>query len=94
MNQEDGGNNPSNKGQNNIIAQTLATLVQVIENMQPASANRPKEQNIVQVFKFNGYGNEDLTEWAKRFDIACLTNNWPANCQKNIAGSFLDRLAF
>ena len=62
--------------------------------MQLALANRSRKQNIVQVFKFNRYRNKDLIEWAKRFDAIYLTNNWPANRQKNIARSFLDRSAF
>ena len=44
--------------------------------MQLASVNALQEQNITQVSKFNEYENEDLAEWAKRFDAACLTNNW------------------
>ena len=62
--------------------------------MQPASAPAPREQSIAQIPKFYGYGNEDLTEWAKRFDATCLTNNWRPARQKDIAGSFCDRLAF
>jgi len=64
MNQppENEGNNLFNRRQNNVIAQTLAALAQAIGNMQPASANKPKEQNITQVFKFNGYGNKNPTE--------------------------------
>ena len=62
--------------------------------MQPALAQVLREQTIAQVLKFHEYGNENLTEWAKRFDAACLTNNWRAVRQKNIAGSFLDRPAF
>jgi len=69
-------------------------LAQVLGNLQLAPAQAPKEQNIAQVPKFHGYGNENPAEWAKRFDAACLTNNWRANRQKNIAGSFLDRPAF
>jgi len=33
--------------------------VQAIRNIQPASVNVPREQNIAQVPKFNGYGNKD-----------------------------------
>ncbi len=44
--------------------------------MQSAPVQGPRKQNIVQVPKFHGYGNENPTEWAKRFDITCLTNNW------------------
>ncbi len=62
--------------------------------MQPASAQASREQNIAQVPKFHEYGNEDPTEWAKRFDVACLTNNWRAARQKDIAGSFFDGSAF
>ena len=58
--------------------------------MQPALANRPKKQNITQISKFHGYRNENPVEWAKRFNAICLTNNWIANWQKDIAGSFLD----
>ena len=43
--------------------------------MQSASVNTPKKQNIAQVPKFNGYENENSAEWAKRFDVTCLTNN-------------------
>ncbi len=46
MNDRNGGNNPPNRGQNNIIAQALTELVQAIENIQPASVQGPKEQNI------------------------------------------------
>ncbi len=46
MNDKDGENNLLNERQNNLIAQTLAALAQVIGNMQPASANRSREQNI------------------------------------------------
>jgi len=69
----DGGNNPPNGGQNNVMAQALTALAQVLGNMQPAPAQASREQNIAQVLKFHGYGNEDPTEWAKRFDAACLT---------------------
>ena len=62
--------------------------------MQPALAQIPREQNIAQVLKFHGYENEDPSKWAKRFDAACLTNNWRLAQQKDIAGSFLDRPAF
>jgi len=76
------------------MAQALAALVQAIGNIQPALANAPREQNIAQVLKFNRYENEDSAEWVKRFDAMCLTNNWQANKQKDIARSFLDRLVF
>ena len=89
-----GGNNPSNRGQNNIMVQTLTALAAALGNLQPAPAQAPREQNIAQVSKFHGYGNEDPAEWAKRFDATCLTNNWRPNRQKDIAGSFLDRPAF
>ena len=88
------GNNPPDGGQNNIIAQELTALVQALGNLQSASAQAPREQNIAQIPKFHGYGNEDLTEWAKRFDVICLTNNWRAARQKDIVESFFDRLAF
>src|SRR6266540_2973533 len=89
-----GGNNPPDRGQNNIIAQALAALAQALGNLQPAPAQASKEQNIAQVLKFHGYGNKDPTEWAKRFDAAYLTNNWRAARQKDIAESFFDRPAF
>ncbi len=76
------------------MAQVLAALAQAIGNIQLASANVPREQNITQVSKFNGYGNEDPAEWTKRFNMICLTNNWQANRQKNIARSFLNESAF
>ncbi len=76
------------------MAQALTTLVQALGNMQPALIQRSKEQNIAQVPKFYRYGNENPTEWAKRFDAACLTNNQRAARQKDIAESFLDGLAF
>ncbi len=39
MNDENGGgNNPSDRGQNNIMAQALTALAQALENLQPASA--------------------------------------------------------
>ena len=69
-------------------------LAQALGNLQPAPAQTPREQNIVQVSKFHGYRNEDPTKWAKRFDAVCLTNNWRAARQKDIAGSFFDRPAF
>ncbi len=69
------GNNPPDREQNNVIAQALTALAQVLENLQPAPAQALKEQNIAQVPKFHGYGNEDPAEWAKRFDATCLTNN-------------------
>ncbi len=57
------------------MAQALIALAQVLGNMQPALAQIPKEHNIAQVPKFYGYRNENPTEWTKRFDAACLTNN-------------------
>ena len=90
----DGGNNPPDRGQNNIMAQALTALAQALGNMQPAPAQALREQNIAQVLKIHGYGNEDPAKWAKRFDAACLTNNWRPNRQKDIAGSFLNRSAF
>src|SRR6266498_1705100 len=89
-----GGNNLSDGGQNNIMAQALTALAAALGNLQPALAQAPREQNIAQVPKFHGYGNEDPTEWAKRFDAACLTNNWRAARQKDIAESFLNRPTF
>ncbi len=89
-----GGNNPPDGGQNNIMAQALTALAAALENLQLASAQAPRKQNIAQVPKFHGYGNEDPAKWAKRFDAACLTNNWRLNRQKDIAESFLDRPAF
>jgi len=89
-----GGNNPSDGEQNNIMAQALMALAQALGNLQPALTQAPREQNIAQVSKFHGYGNEDPTEWAKRFDTACLTNNWRLARQKDIARSFFDRPAF
>ncbi len=89
-----GGNNPPDGGQNNIMTQTLTALATALGNLQPAPVQAPREHNIAQVPKFHGYGNEDPAEWAKRFDAACLTNNWRPNRQKDIAGSFLDRPAF
>ncbi len=88
-----GGNNPSD-GQNNIIAQALTALVQALGNLQSVPVQGPRKQSITQIPKFHGYENEDLTEWAKRFDVACLTNNWRAARQKDIAESFLDGSAF
>ncbi len=90
----DGNDGGNNGGQNNIMAQALTALATALGNLQPAPAQAPREQNIAQVPKFHGYGNEDPAEWAKRFDAACLTNNWRAPRQKDIAGSFLDRPAF
>jgi len=90
----DGNDGGNNGGQNNIMAQALTALATALGNLQPAPAQAPREQNIAQVPKFHGYGNEDPAEWAKRFDAACLTNNWRPNRQKDIAESFLDRLAF
>jgi len=43
MNDGNGGNNPPNGRQNNLIAQALAALVQAIRNIQPASTNTPRE---------------------------------------------------
>ena len=94
MNDRNGeGNNPPDE-QNNIMAQALTALVQALENLQPAPAQGPKEQSIAQVLKFHRYGNENPTEWAKKFDAACLTNNQKAARQKDIVESFLDRPAF
>jgi len=53
----------------------LTALAQVLRNLQPAPVQAPRKQNIAQIPKFHGYGNEDSTEWVKRFDTACLTNN-------------------
>ncbi len=61
------------------MAQTLTALAQALENLQLALAQAFREQNIAQVLKFHRYGNEDPAEWAKRFDAACLTNNWRPN---------------
>ena len=72
----------------------MTALAQALGNMQPALAQASREQNIAQVSKFHGYGNEDLAEWAKRFDAVCLTNNWRPNRQKDITGSFLNGPAF
>ncbi len=36
-------NNLPNRSQNNVMAQALATLMQVIGNIQLASVNRPKK---------------------------------------------------
>jgi len=69
-------------------------LAQALRNLQLAFAQAPREQNIAQVSKFHEYGNEDSTEWAKRFDTVCLTNNWKAARQKDIAESFFDRPVF
>ena len=88
----DGGNDGGQN--NNVMAQALTALATALGNLQPAPAQASREQNIAQVPKFHGYGNEDPAEWAKRFDAACLTNNWRPNRQKDIAGSFLDRSAF
>src|SRR6266498_4996065 len=87
-------NNPPDGGQNNIMAQALTALTAALGNLQPAPAQASRKQNITQVPKFHGYENEDPTEWAKRFNAACLTNNWRAARQKDIAGSFFDRPAF
>jgi len=37
-------------------------LAQVLGNLQLAPAQAPREQNITQVSKFYGYGNEDLAK--------------------------------
>ncbi len=76
MNNKNEENNPSDRRQNNIIAQALAALAQAIENMQPVSPQGPQKQNITQIPKFHRYRNKDPTEWVKRFDAACLINNW------------------
>ncbi len=79
MNNGNRSNNPPpDGGQNNIMAQALAALVQAIGNMQSASGQGSREQNIAQVPKFHRYENKDPAKWAKRFDVACLTNNWRA----------------
>jgi len=57
------------------MAQALTALAQALGNLQPTPAQALREQNIAQVPKFYGYENEDLAEWAKKFDAACLTNN-------------------
>ena len=75
MNDENGGGNNPPDGQNNIIAQALTALAQVLENLQPAPVQGFRKQNIAQVPKFHGYKNEDPAKWVKRFDAACLTNN-------------------
>jgi len=62
INDGDEENNLPDEGQNNLIAQTLIALVQVIGNMQPALVNRPREQNIAQIVKFNRYRNENSAE--------------------------------
>src|SRR6266498_3378757 len=90
----DRGNNPPDRGQNNIMAQVLTALAAALGNLQPAPAQASREQNIAQVLKFHGYENKDPSEWAKRFDAACLTNNWRPNKQKDIAESFLDGSVF
>ncbi len=59
MNDRNGGNNPPDERQNNMIAQVLAALAQAIRNMQPALVQGPREQNIAQIPKFHGYGNKD-----------------------------------
>src|SRR6266498_1947698 len=47
MNDGNGGeNNPPDRGQNNIIAQALTALAQVLGNMQPAPTQASREQNI------------------------------------------------
>ncbi len=75
MNNGNGGNPLLDGGQNNIMTQALVILAQAIGNLQLALVQGPKEQNIAQVSKFNGYGNENPTEWAKRFNAICFTNN-------------------
>ena len=92
-NGNEGDNNPPD-GQNNVIAQALIALAQALGNLQPAPAQASREQNIAQVPKFHEYDNEDPTEWAKRFDVAYLTNNWKAARQKDIVGSFFEGSAF
>ncbi len=62
--------------------------------MQSAPVQRPRKQNIAQVSKFHGYRNKNPAKWAKRFDVACLTNNWQAAQQRDIARSFFDKSAF
>ena len=64
MNDENGENNPPN-GQNNIMIQALATLAQAIRNLQSALVQGPREQNIAQIPKFYGYGNE--VQYTNRF---------------------------
>jgi len=41
-----GGNNPPDGEQNNIIAQALTALAQALGNLQPALAQASREQNI------------------------------------------------
>ncbi len=89
-----GGNNPPDGEQNNIMAQALTALAQALGNLQPAPAQESRKQSIAQVPKFYGYRNENPTEWVKRFDAACLMNNWRSARQKDIARSFLDEPAF
>ncbi len=76
------------------MAQALIALAQALGNLQPVPAQASREQNISQMPKFYGYENENPTKWAKRFDTTCLTNNWRAARQRNIAESFLNRPAF
>src|SRR6266511_769902 len=71
-NMNDGNDGGNGGGQNNIMAQALTALAAALGNLQPAPAKAPREQNITQVPKFHGYGNEDPAEWAKRFDAAYL----------------------
>src|SRR6266542_795781 len=65
QNMNDGNDGGNGGGQNNIMAQALTALAAALGNLQPAPAQTPREQNIAQVPKFHGYGNEDLAEWAK-----------------------------
>ncbi len=62
INMNDGNDGGNNGGQNNIMAQALMALAAALGNLQPAPAQAPREQNIAQVSKFHGYGNEDPAE--------------------------------
>ena len=62
MNDRNEGTNSPDGGQNNLIVQALVTLTQAIRNMQPAPLPGLKEQNIAQILKFHGYGNENLAK--------------------------------
>jgi len=44
------------------MAQALTALATALGNLQPTSAQASREQNIAQVPKFHGYGNEDPAE--------------------------------
>ncbi len=44
------------------MAQMLTALATTLGNLQPTSAQASREQNIAQVPKFHGYGNEDPAE--------------------------------